>query len=182
MTNTKIKSNFNGVLQIDRLGIKAYDLNYIPIKFNIIFNNDYFEITNDNGINSILTYEWNTDYVLEELIAIKSILHIDIPLYEHFTLYQQNSTVYLYHDYVISLDACLKNAVLISKLSIRHLTININDSIVKGLLVCFMLNIIVSNHSTCYLEVDCKVITKIKMDTSSLFYINDQLITMYSKL
>lgn len=171
---TRIKSNFTGILQIDHFGIRAYDLNYIPIKFDLIFKDDYFEITNGNDYK---TYEWSTDYILEELIVIgKSILHIDMPLYEHFTLFQQDSSVYLYHDELETFDVQLKNAILMTKLKIKHLMMKSEDSIIKGMLITFVLTINLSNNSTCYVDIEhCKVITKIKVDNSSLLYINNNL-------
>lgn len=174
MITTKIKTDLIGILQIDNLGVRAYDFNYIPIKFNIIFKNDYFQIAQGD----LSTYEWTTDYIIEELIVInKSIVHLDMILSDHFTLYQNKSTVYLYHDHVESFEACLKNAILITKLTTRHLTMNMNDSIVKGLCVTYVLYINITNNSACYLDVKNDIITKIKIDNSSLFYIHDELIS-----
>lgn len=174
IVTTRIKVNFNGILQIDYFGIRAYDLNYIPSKFNLIFKDDYFEITPGSEYK---TYEWSTDYILEELIAVgKSILHIDMPLYEHFTLFQQDSTVYLHQNELDSLDVQLKNAILMTKLKVKHLIMKCEDSIVKGLFITFVLTINLTNNSTCYLDIEhCKVITRIKVDNSSLLYINNDL-------
>ncbi len=173
MTTTKIKINLIGIIQIDNLGVRAYDFNYIPIKFNIIFQNNHFEIT--KGDLSI--YEWKTDYIIEELIVLKSIVHLDMLLSNHFTLYQNKSTVYLYHDYVESCEAYMINAILITKLTTKHLTINMNDSIVKGLLVTYIVYINICNNSTCYIDVEKDILRKIEIDNSSIFYICNELIS-----
>jgi hypothetical protein len=180
-TTIKIKSCFNGIIQIDNIGIKAYDLNYMPTKFDIIFENEMFNIINGNNYN---TYEWCSDYILDELNVVNSTIYLDMNLQDIFNINQQNATVYILSKELNLLTAYLKNSNLICKsMNVRHLHLMMNDSIVKGLIVCYLMDLKIKYNSMCYINIEnCKIITKVKIDNSSLLYIQDELMNWKSKL
>jgi hypothetical protein len=181
LSTIKITSTFNGILQIDNIGIKAYDLNYIPTRFNIFFENDSFIIINGDDYN---TYEWQTDYILEELNVLKSIIHLDMNLQDIFNLNQQNATVYMFSTELTLLNAYLKNSNLITKgVNIKHIHLYMNDSIVKGPFVSYLMDLKIKYNSACYINIEhCKIIPRLKIDNSSLLYINEELMNWKSKI